>query len=114
MKTTLIIGVALSAIGTTLLGNEPSGAAEQIPDVVPLIGQLIGWLLVGSGACLLTLAALSKQTEKERWFHEYQPESYASGIAAGRDSDSDSAPAPQLHRRHLFDRHRTDWTLRGR
>src|ERR1035437_4420147 len=51
---------------------------------------------------------------KKGCLHEYPLGSCSPGIAARRDSYSHHASAAKLYRRPLFDRHRTDWTLRGR
>jgi hypothetical protein len=112
MKTSSSFNAILILLGLTVLGYDDF--CNSTDDELPLIEPIIGWLLSGSGICLLIFSALSKITERNRWLHEHQSGSYPIGLATCRDSDSYRAPDAQLHRRHLFDRYRTDWDLRRR
>jgi hypothetical protein len=74
MKSILILGVALIVIGAAVLGYDhysytttenilqigPITATAERPHTVSL-PPIIGWLLIGGGACVLAFAALSKK-----------------------------------------------------
>jgi hypothetical protein len=74
MKTILILGVALIVIGAAVLGYDHYSytTQENILQIGPItataerthtvtLPPLIGWLLIGGGACMLAFAALSKK-----------------------------------------------------
>jgi len=74
MKATLILGVALIVMGAAVLGYDHYSytATEQILQIGPLtataekthtvsLPPILGWLLIGGGACALAFAALSKK-----------------------------------------------------
>jgi len=74
MKATLILGVALIVIGAAVLGYDPYSytTTENILQIGPItataerthtvsLPPIIGWLLIGGGACVLAFAALSKK-----------------------------------------------------
>ena len=74
MKTTLIIGIALIAVGGAILGYDHYSytTVEQVLQIGPitataekthtvLLPPILGWLLLGGGACVLAFAALSKK-----------------------------------------------------
>jgi hypothetical protein len=74
MKTILILGVALIVIGGAVLGYDHYSytTKEKILQVGPItataerthtvsLPPIIGWLLIGGGACVLAFAALSKK-----------------------------------------------------
>ncbi len=75
MKTILILGAALIVIGAAVLGYDHYGytTQENILQIGPLtatterthtvsLPPIIGWLLIGGGACVLAFAALSKKS----------------------------------------------------
>jgi hypothetical protein len=74
MKTILILGVALIVIGAAVLGYDHYSytTTENILQIGPItataerthtvsLPPIIGWLLIGGGACVLAFAALSKK-----------------------------------------------------
>ncbi len=74
MKTIVILGVALIVIGAAVLGYDHYSytTTENILRIGPItataerthtvaLPPVIGWLLIGGGACVLTFAALSKK-----------------------------------------------------
>ena len=74
MKTIVILGVALIVIGAAVLGYDhyTYTTTENILRIGPItataerthtvaLPPVIGWLLIGGGACVLTFAALSKK-----------------------------------------------------
>ena len=74
MKATLILGVALIVIGAAVLGYDHYSytTKEKILQIGPItataerthtvsLPPIIGWLLIGGGACVLAFAALSKK-----------------------------------------------------
>jgi hypothetical protein len=74
MKTILILGVALIVMGAAVLGYDHYSytTQENILQIGPItataerthtvtLPPLIGWLLIGGGACMLAFAALSKK-----------------------------------------------------
>jgi hypothetical protein len=74
MKTSLILGVALIVMGAAVLGYEHYSytTTENILQIGPItataerthtvsLPPIIGWLLIGGGACALAFAALSKK-----------------------------------------------------
>jgi hypothetical protein len=74
MKTIVILGVALIVIGATVLGYDHYSytTTENILQIGPItataerthtvsLPPIIGWLLIGGGACVLAFAALSKK-----------------------------------------------------
>jgi hypothetical protein len=74
MKSILILGVALIVIGAAVLGYDHYSytTTENILQIGPItataerthtvsLPPIIGWLLIGGGACVLTFAALSKK-----------------------------------------------------
>ena len=74
MKATVILGVALIVIGAAGLGYDhyTYTTTENILRIGPItataerthtvsLPPIIGWLLIGGGACVLTFAALSKK-----------------------------------------------------
>ncbi len=74
MKTTLIAGLALIVMGAAVLGYEHYSytTTESILQVGPItataerthtvsLPPILGWLLVGGGACMIAFAALSKK-----------------------------------------------------
>lgn len=74
MKTTLVIGIALIVIGAAVLGYDHYSytTTENILQIGPITATaerthtvwfppIIGWLLIGGGACVLAFAALSKK-----------------------------------------------------
>ena len=75
MKTILILGAALIVIGAAVLGYDhySDTTQENILQIGPLtataerthtvsLPPIIGWLLIGGGACMLAFAALSKKS----------------------------------------------------
>ena len=74
MKTTLILGIALIVIGAAVLGYDHYSytTQENILQIGPItataerthtvsLPPIIGWLLIGGGACVLAFAVLSKK-----------------------------------------------------
>jgi hypothetical protein len=74
MKTIFILGVALIVIGAAVLGYDHYSytTKEKILQVGPItatadrthtvsLPPILGWLLVGGGACVLAFGALSKK-----------------------------------------------------
>jgi hypothetical protein len=73
MKNILILGVALIVIGAAVLGYHYTYTTEEtILQIGPItataerthtvsLPPIIGWLLIGGGACVLAFAALSKK-----------------------------------------------------
>jgi hypothetical protein len=74
MKSIFILGVALIVIGAAVLGYDHYSytTKEKILQVGPitatadrthtvLLPPILGWLLVGGGACVLVFGALSKK-----------------------------------------------------
>ena len=74
MKPILIVGIALIVIGAAVLGYDHFSytTKENILQVGPITATaerthtvsfppIIGWVLIGGGACLLAFAALSKK-----------------------------------------------------
>ena len=74
MKSILILGVALIVIGAAVLGYDHYSytTTENILRIGPItataerthtvsLPPIIGWLLIGGGACALAFAALSKK-----------------------------------------------------
>jgi hypothetical protein len=74
MKTIVILGVALIVIGAAVLGYDHYSytTTENILQIGPItataerthtvaLPPVIGWLLIGGGACVLAFAALSKK-----------------------------------------------------
>jgi hypothetical protein len=74
MKTTFIFGLALIVIGAAVLGYDHYSytTTENILQIGPItataerthtvsLPPIIGWLLVGGGACVITYAAWSKK-----------------------------------------------------
>jgi hypothetical protein len=74
MKTIVILGVALIVIGAAVLGYDHYSytTTENILQIGPItataerthtvsLPPIIGWLLIGGGACALAFAALSKK-----------------------------------------------------
>jgi hypothetical protein len=74
MKSTLIIGIALIVMGAAVLAYDhyTYTTTEKILQIGPItataerqhtvtLPPIIGWLLVGGGACVLAFAALSKK-----------------------------------------------------
>ncbi len=74
MKTILILGVALIAIGAAVLAFDQYSytTKENVLQVGPLkatvdethtvtLPPAVGWVLIGGGVCLLVLAAWSKK-----------------------------------------------------
>ena len=74
MKTTLLTGLALIVIGAAVLGYDHYSytTTENILQVGPItataerthtvsLPPILGWLLVGGGACMIAFAALSKK-----------------------------------------------------
>jgi hypothetical protein len=74
VKTILILGVALIVIGAAVLGYDHYSytSKENILKIGPLtatvermhtvsLPPIIGWLLIGSGACVLIFGAWSKK-----------------------------------------------------
>ena len=74
MKTILILGVALIVIGAAVLGYDHYSytTKEKILQIGPItataeqthtvsLPPILGWLLIGGGACVLAFAALSKK-----------------------------------------------------
>jgi hypothetical protein len=74
MKSILILGVALIVIGAAVLGYDHYSytTTENILQIGPItataerthtvsLPPIIGWLLIGGGACVLAFAALSKK-----------------------------------------------------
>jgi hypothetical protein len=74
MKSTLIIGIALVVMGAAVLGYDhyTYTTTEKILQIGPItataerqhtvtLPPIIGWLLVGGGACVLAFAVLSKK-----------------------------------------------------
>lgn len=112
MKTALTFGTALLVIGVSAVGydhfSDPASAEQILTHALP---SILGWLLIIGGLLLVAFVALS---QGKRCLHEYQLNAHAPGLAARRDSHSGRSAAAQLHRRHLFDCHRTDWDIRGR
>jgi len=79
MKTTLILGIALIVIGAAVLGYDHYSytTQENILQIGPItataerthtvsLPPIIGWLLIGGGACVLAFAVLSKKSCTER------------------------------------------------
>ena len=75
MKTILILGIALLVIGAAVLGYDHYSytTQEKILQIGPVtataerthtvsLPPIIGWLLIGGGACVLAFATLSKKT----------------------------------------------------
>jgi hypothetical protein len=74
MKSILVLGVALIVIGAAVLGYDHYSytTTENILQIGPItataerthtvsLPPIIGWLLIGGGACVLAFAALSKK-----------------------------------------------------
>ncbi len=74
MKTILIIGIVLIATGAAVLGYDHYSytTRENILQIGPItataeqthtvsLPPVIGWLLIGGGACALAYAAMSKK-----------------------------------------------------
>ena len=74
MKSALILGVALIVIGAAVLGYDHYSytTTENVLQIGPItataerthtvsLPPIIGWLLLGGGACALAFAALSKK-----------------------------------------------------
>lgn len=74
MKTILIIGIVLIATGAAVLGHDHYSytTRENIFQIGPItataerthtvsLPPVIGWLLIGGGACALAYAAMSKK-----------------------------------------------------
>ena len=74
MKTTFILGVVLIVIGAAVLGYDHYSytTQENILQIGPITATaerthtvsmppIIGWLLIGGGACVCAFAALSKK-----------------------------------------------------
>jgi hypothetical protein len=74
MKSILILGVALIVIGAAVLGYDHYSytTKEKILQVGPItatadrthtvsLPPIIGWVLLGGGACILAFGALSKK-----------------------------------------------------
>lgn len=74
MKALLITGVALIVMGAAVLGYDHYSytTTENILQIGPItataerthtvsIPPLVGWLLIGGGACVITFALLSKK-----------------------------------------------------
>jgi len=74
MKSILILGVALIVIGAAVLGYDHYSytTKEKILQVGPItatadrthtvsLPPIIGWVLIGGGACMLAFGALSKK-----------------------------------------------------
>lgn len=74
MKTILIFGVALIVIGAAVLGYDHYSytTKENVLQIGPItataetthtvsLPPILGWLLIGGGACALAFAALSKK-----------------------------------------------------
>lgn len=75
MKPTLIVGIALIVMGAAVLGYDHFSytTTEKILQVGPITATaqrehtlsfppIIGWILVGGGACVIAFAALSKKS----------------------------------------------------
>lgn len=74
MKPILIIGIVLIVLGGAVLGYSQYSytTKEQVLQIGPIVATadqvhtvtlppLLGWLLIGGGACLLAFAALSRK-----------------------------------------------------
>ena len=75
MKSIFIVGIAMIVIGAAVLGYDhysyttrenvlkigPITATADVTHTVSL-PPILGWLLVGGGACVLAFAALSKKS----------------------------------------------------
>jgi len=74
MKIIVILGIALIVIGAAVLGYDhyTYTTTEQILKIGPItataerthtvaLSPIIGWLLIGGGACALAFGALSKR-----------------------------------------------------
>lgn len=74
MKITLIVGIALIVLGAGVLGygHYSYTTTENILQIGPItataerehtvwLPPILGWLLIGGGACALAFAALSKK-----------------------------------------------------
>ena len=75
MKATLILGVALIVMGGAILGYDHYSytTTEKVLQIGPITASaerthtvslppIIGWLLIGGGACVLVFAALSRKS----------------------------------------------------
>ncbi|OHC62046.1 MAG: hypothetical protein A2045_04030 [Rhodocyclales bacterium GWA2_65_20] len=74
MKSNLIIGIVLMVIGAAVLGYDHYSytTTENVLQIGPIkataeqthtvaLPPIIGWVLIGAGACLVAFAALSKK-----------------------------------------------------
>ena len=74
MKTTLMLGIALIIAGAAVLGYDHYSytTTEKVLQVGPItatadrehtvsLPPILGWLLIGGGACALAFAVLSKK-----------------------------------------------------
>lgn len=74
MKTILIVSVALIVAGAAVLGYDHYSytTREKVLQIGPItataerthtvaLSPILGWLLIGGGACMLAFAALSKK-----------------------------------------------------
>ena len=75
MKAILILGVALIVMGGAILGYDHYSytTTEKVLQIGPITASaerthtvslppIIGWLLIGGGACVLVFAALSRKS----------------------------------------------------
>ena len=75
MKATLILGVALIVMGGAILGYDHYSytTTDKVLQIGPItataerthtvsLPPIIGWLLIGGGACVLVFAALSRKS----------------------------------------------------
>jgi hypothetical protein len=75
MKTMLVLGVTLIVLGTAVLGYDHYSYAtkETVLQIGPItataerthtvsLPPILGWLLIGGGACVFVFGVLSKKT----------------------------------------------------
>ena len=112
LKTTLILGVAMAAMGSAVFDYSPYD--EVVTKNAFLNGPMMAWLIVGGCGCIFAFvaAALGKIIIRKRLADEHFTGSGPAGFTGRGNSDSPDATTAKLHRGHLFDRNRTDWDIR--
>lgn len=111
MKGPIIGGVLLSSVGIGLLGYIDFSATASI-DLIQ-IGPFIAWVLIAGGISILLCAGLLKTIERKKWLRGYLSGAASSGPTDNENPDPDRPPAAKPHRRHRFDRDRTEWDIRS-